>query len=205
MSTPRPKLILCALACLVGFSAGAQEPATSAPGIAHYCADRATDADHRREAALLFFAVPQNSNPALDRWSRAASQQELEFAERNGDSTASVSLQTHRPVWINFTFQSQFGDWVTWATYCYRPDGSLAILHSELKSFHGNLRVVRNRYYAPNGRLLSRSENSWDLATNLPKKIPPDFWDQPAPIFLHSSDLPFAHQLPRKPNQSRNP
>lgn len=98
-------------------------------------------------------------------------------------------------VWADFAFQNQFGDWINQTTYCIAPTGSLALLRSELKSFHGGLRVVRDSYFVPAGALLSQSQGSWDLGTGKPEQVPPGFWDQPAPAFLHASDLPFPRDL----------
>ena len=197
MSAPLRNLILCTTICVVDFTGLTQELANSQHKIADYCAGTLAYANQHRETALFFAAIPRNSDPARDRWRRAISPQDFASAQKNGDSTAILWFLRQKLVWADFTFQNQFGDWINQTTYCYRLDGSLALLHSELKSFHGGLRVVRDSYYAPGSALLSRSQGSWDLTTGKPEPVPPGFWDQPVPVFLHASDLPFARDLPR--------
>jgi hypothetical protein len=104
----------------------------------------------------------------------------------------------------DFTFQNQFGDFTQSATYCYREDGSLAQLHATLKSFHAGLGVSRESFYDASSRVIDKNQASWDLVTNEPKALPADFWDQPPPVFLRVSDLPFARDLPA-PTDSNSP
>jgi len=183
------KLILCATICAVDFAGLAQEPANIEHEIADYCAGRLAYANQHLEAALFVSAIPRNSDPTRDRWRRAISPQDFAAARKNGDSIAILWFLRRKLVWADFAFQNQFGDWINQTTYCYRSDGSLALLDSELKSFHGGLRVVRDSYYAPGAALLSQYQGSWDLGTGKPEQVPPGFWDQAALVFLHASDL----------------
>src|ERR1700677_3244909 len=49
-------------------------------------------AQHKNDA-LLFSAVPQNQDPARDRWRRLTSRGEFDTAADNGNSTASVWMR----------------------------------------------------------------------------------------------------------------
>ena len=129
------KLILCATICAVDFAGLAQEPANIEHEIADYCAGRLAYANQHREAALFVSAIPRNSDPTRDRWRRAISPQDFAAARKNGDSIAILWFLRRKLVWADFAFQNQFGDWINQTTYCYRSDGSLALLDSELKSF----------------------------------------------------------------------
>lgn len=94
-----------------------------------------------------------------------------------------------------FTFQSQFGDWVSYVNYCYRPDGALSHLHALLNSFHGETTVIRDASFDSAGRQTAHSQANYQLGTRTPKKLDPTFWDQPPPLFLHVNDLPFERQV----------
>jgi hypothetical protein len=107
-----------------------------------------------------------------------------------------ITVQDGKVVYADFTFQNQFGDSTQTTQYCFRPDGTLAELQSELKSFHGGVRVVRKMAFDAGGKQLLKTMQSFDLDSNQPVNIPADFWDFPPPIFLHVSDLPFAKDLP---------
>src|SRR5689334_7429744 len=72
-------------------------------------AERATR-DHLPQ--LRFVAFPQNADPARDQWRLAHSGEEQQQAAKNGNSAALAFLQGKRVVLVQFTFQSEFGDWV---------------------------------------------------------------------------------------------
>lgn len=163
---------------------------------AAYCTQAENYAQQHASEALFFTAIPQHTNPARDYWKRAASSIALQTAEKNLDSTAAVTTRDGKVIFANFTFQNQFGDWVETAQYCFRLEGTLAQVHSELRSFHDGMKVIRDATFNEIGIELASTRNSFDLDTGKPAKLPPDFWDFPPPIFLHVSDLPFAKDLP---------
>lgn len=145
---------------------------------------------------LQFAAVPRNSDPTRDRWRSVASEEAKQQAVKNGDSTASVSLRNGHVLLAQFTFQNEFGDWISYADYCFRPDGTLSHLHAQLDSFHGGVTVIRDLSFDPSGKQIARRQESYALGTRTPEKLDPDFWDQPPPVFRRVKDLPFAKDLP---------
>lgn len=151
-------------------------------------------AQHKNDA-LLFSAVPQNQDPARDRWRRLTARGEFDAAANNGNSTASVWMRNAKVEFVEAVFRNQFGDSTQSVQYCFRPDGTLAQLHSELKSFHSDLRVVREIEFNDAGKQILKTTQSFNLTSGQPQKIPMDFWDFPPPVFAHVSELPFAKQL----------
>jgi hypothetical protein len=160
-----------------------------------YCSQAADYAAQNRNTALLFSAVPQNPTAALDRWHPVKTNAELQTKRQNGQSTAVVTVRDGHLIFAVFELNNQFGDSSETAQYCFRADGTLAELRSDLRSYHGDMRVIREAAYTSSGELSRSSTQSSDLTSGKPKAIPSDFWDQPAPVFLHVGDLPFAKQL----------
>lgn len=161
-----------------------------------YCSKAQTYAAQHATEALRYIAIPQHTNPAQDYWRRAASSIALQTAEKNLDSTAAVTTRDGKVIFAGFIFQNQFGDWVDAANYCFRPDGTLAQMHSELRSFHDGMKVVRVVTFNELGKELSSNLNSFDLESGKPAKVLPDFWDSRPPRFMHVSELPLAQDLP---------
>jgi len=146
---------------------------------------------------LFFAAVPQNRDPAHDKWHRLPSIEDLRAETANRGNTAVVTEREKVAVLIDFTFQNQFGDSEEFAQYCYRPDGSLAFIHSDLKSYHAGLELVRDAWYSAAGEKSNSSAQTYDLRTRKPSKLPKDFWDMPPPEFLRVKDLPFDVTITR--------
>jgi hypothetical protein len=195
---------LCRLAALLAVltvatagSALQQPGGTASSGESSYCAEMEKYARAHPQQVLDFSAQPQNRDPARDHWLPVNNEDDFRSKARNGDSTAEVIERNGNVVFARFTYQNQFGDSVEHAQYCFRQDGSLAQLDSEFDSYHGNMKIVRGATYSQEGRRLSHFTHSFDLSRGTPKPMPPDFWDLPAPVFLHTRDLPFAAYIPK--------
>jgi hypothetical protein len=173
----------------------AQNTNKDATQIRQACDSEKKYAAQHKNDALLFSAVPQNQDPARDRWRRLTSRGEFDAAANNGNSTASVWMRNGKVELVEAVFRNQFGDSTQSVQYCFRPDGTLAQLHSELKSFHSDLRVVREFEFDDAGKQILKTSQSFNLTMGQPQKIPVDFWDFPPPVFARVSDLPFAKQL----------
>jgi hypothetical protein len=164
--------------------------------IQRYCVAAWEYANENPDSFLYFSAIAQNRDPGRDKWRRLPSLDALKAASKEADSTAEVSMRDGMPVNVSFTFENQFGDSEEFAQYCYRADGSLAFIHSYLKSYHSNRGVVRDAWFGPSGDKVFSDLRVHDLQTNQIAKLPADFWDLPPPEFMHVSDLPFAHEIP---------
>ena len=172
---------------------GAQDSAKGATEVSRYCSQAAAYA--QKHPAELFSATPKNADPGRDRWRKLQSRQQFQTDARNANSTAKVSLRDRHVIFVEAVFQNQFGDSTQAVDYCFRLDGTLAELHSELKSFHGGLRILRSMEYDDAGKQISRTMQSFDLDSGKSVAVPRDFWDFPPPIYRHVADLPFAKEL----------
>lgn len=189
-------LILFVAAVSATLISGAHNTSSPVTQIAQLCSREKVYTEQHKGDAWRFWAIPQNQNPARDHWRRVTSRSELDNAAKNADSTASVWIRDRKVVLVDAILQNQFGDSTQSVEYCFRADGTLAQLHSDLKSFHGGMRVVREIVFDDAGKQIGKTTRSFDLESGKAKKIPPDFWDFPPPIFLQVSDLPFAGDLP---------
>ena len=106
-----------------------------------------------------------------------------------------VSLRGRKVVGVNCTFQSPSRDWVHFVMYYYRPDGTLAKIHARLNTFHGNITVIREKYYSDTGKLLKESTRFFDLETKRKRKPSNDFENEEVPLYMKTSDLPFKDLL----------
>lgn len=161
-----------------------------------YCSEVQSYAAEHQSDAQLFSAVPHNTDPERDRWKKVSSQAELQSIARNGNSTAQVIRRDGHVVAVEAVYQNQFGDSTLKVNYCFRTDGTLEQLHSELKSYHGGMRVVRAMSFDEHGRQVFNDVKSFDLHSGQPRKLPSDFWDFPPPIFRRVDDLPFGELNP---------
>jgi hypothetical protein len=60
------------------------------------------------------------------------------------------------------------GDWELEVTYCFRDDGTLAALTSELRTFQGDVIIQHSRFFRPNGETLQDSKEMLDLNRRRP-------------------------------------
>lgn len=162
----------------------------SVSGIPSYCSGVASYANQHPADALLYAAVPQNRDPARDKWHRISAGDRTTNV-RDGNSTAAVTVRETRVVLVDATFRNQFGDYTETVTYCFRPGGTLAQLHSELKSFHEGMKVITEMSFSEAGNKIADTTRSFDLQTNKPKPLASTFWQVPPPVFLKVKSLPF--------------
>ncbi len=108
---------------------------------------------------------------------------------------AAVYINGGVPMAAFFTIQTESGDWVLFAEYYFRPDGTLAMRHEQLNTFIGNAMVIRDRYWGCRGEAYGGATRHLDLDTQKQKKPDPDFDDHRAPLFKRVQDLPFFSAL----------
>lgn len=132
------------------------------------------------------------------RWQEFRNKRALERAEVYSAATAWTNPAGALLV-ATFSLTSPSGDWAQDTTYYYRSDGTLAKLHAELRTFMGDLVVIRDRLYDPNGKLLQERTRYLDLQTRKPKKVKEgDFMDIPPELYAKTSNLPFYGLLKRR-------
>lgn len=132
------------------------------------------------------------------RWREFKTKAALQRAEVYSAATAWLN-STGELVVAEFSLSSPSGDWAQFNTYYYRSDGTLAKLHSELRTFMGDVVVIRDRLYDSKGKLLQEKTRYLDLQTRKPKKVKEgDFQDMPIELYAKTSALPFYSLLKRQ-------
>jgi hypothetical protein len=137
----------------------------------------------------------QNASP---RWQEFRSKRAVERTEAYSAATVWTNAAGEAVV-AQFSLSSPSGDWAQYNTYYYRDDGTLAKLHSELRTFMGELIVIRDRFFDSNGKLLQEKTRYLDLQTRRPKKVGAGgFMDTPIEAYAKTSDLPFYSLLKKR-------
>jgi hypothetical protein len=132
------------------------------------------------------------------RWQEFRTKGALQRAQVYSAATAWLN-STGALVVADFSLSSPSGDWAQFNTYYYRSDGTLAKLHSELRTFMGDVVVIRDRLYDPKGKLLQEKTRYLDLQTRKPKKVKEgDFQDMPIELYAKTSALPFYSLLKKQ-------
>lgn len=151
-------------------------------------------------APELVFADTAGMNDKRSKWRRFASERALEKFRKRSE-TYSIAYNWRRGgriVASNFTLFSGSGDWARYVYHCFREDGSVARVESELRTFYGDFIVIRRRYFDETGKQISTSVKYLDLTTRKPKK-PDDgvMGDDPAEVdyYKKTSKLPFARLI----------
>jgi hypothetical protein len=161
---------------------------------------RQLDAYARRNAARgrIFADTASYTDGSAPRWQEFKNKRALERAEAY--SVANVWTQGAGDALLaDFSLSSPSGDWAQYANYYYRADGTLAKLHSELRTFMGNLIVIRDRFYDATGKLLQEKTRYLDLNTRKPRRVEAGgFQDIPLKPYAKTSDLPFYSLLKKK-------
>jgi hypothetical protein len=120
-------------------------------------------------------------------------------AEHQGDSAHSF-MQSGKLVVAAFAFSSESADWILFATYYFRGDGTLAKKHELLNTFNGHASVTRDSIYTCTGEELFKSTQHVDLETKKEKPPQSDFIDEDSPLFKRVEELPFWRLLGTRKN-----
>lgn len=177
---------------------GAQNP-TDIASIEAYGKQMDAYAKRNARAGRLFGDTSNYEDAnAQARWKEFRTKGALQRAEVYSAATAWLNSAGALVV-ADFSLSSPSGDWAQFNTYYYRSDGTLAKLHSELRTFMGDVVVVRDRFYDQNGKQLQEKIKYLDLQTRKPKKVKEgDFQDMPIELYAKTSDLPFYALLKKQ-------
>jgi hypothetical protein len=176
----------------------AQQNAADIAAIEAY--SKQMDAYAKRNAArgrLFADTSSYTDSNASPRWQEFRSKRALERAEAY--TAATVWSRPSGEMVAEFNLSSPSGDWAQNVNYYYRSDGTLAKIHAELRTFMGDLIVIRDRFYDPKGKVLREKTRYLDLNTRKPKKVDAGgFMDVPFELYAKTSDLPFYSLLNKK-------
>ena len=186
-------LLSCAIAGCQSFAV-AQTSKSSVTEINNYTGgvERFTKVNKKHR---IFGDVSSAKTDKTDLWREFKNEKQLEDTGdgENLNQTATVWTKQGKVIAAKFNFTSPSGDWNHFINYYFRENGSLAKIDAQLNTFEGNVSVVRQRYYNSNEFLIKSTQTFRELETNKPRKSA-DFMDNPIPVYLKVSDLPF-HQL----------
>ena len=135
-------------------------------------------------------------------WKKFGSEKALE-KHRETSETYSIAYnwkKNGKVVGSNFTDFSPSGDWTQYTFHYFRPDGTLAKVEAELRTFNGDWIVERNYWFNPSGRQIKKTSKYLDLNTKKPKKPTADIKDDSTGAFAVTyfkrvDKLPFAALL----------
>lgn len=126
-------------------------------------------------------------------WKKYDSIKDFENAREEEESytVAFIWKKDGKTVAVNFTYSSPSGDWAHYVSYVFRADGSAASVKRELRTFMGDLVVIRISVYDEKGAELKSSKKFLDLETEKTLPEPKDFQDVDVPVYKKLSELPF--------------
>lgn len=158
-----------------------------------YVASVRAFAEKEGEPHLILADVSDYNEGSKPVWKRYGSLQEFENAREEEESytVAFIWRQNGKPVAVNFTYSSPSGDWAHYVEYVFRADGSAAAVRRELRTFMGDLIVIRSALYDEKGTELKATAEYQDLETQKPVAKPKDFQDVDVPVYKKTSELPF--------------
>lgn len=191
-------LVLVLATMSVGVAAQAGRSAEAAK-IDAYCT-KVDSLRKRLKRPSLIFADTADMNDDTPQWRAFASEKELERFRKKTETyqIAYNWLKSGKIVASNFTLFSGSGDWVSYLYQCYREDGSLARVETDFRTFNGDFKVLRKRYFDPAGKLITQSVKILDLKSGKPKiaadGVMGDDEDE-EDFYKSTSTLPFAHLL----------
>jgi len=154
----------------------------------------------RNKRPRLIFADTSDYNEGSPpKWQKFASEKSLEkFRDKTETYTVAYNwLRRGKIVQSNFTLFSPSGDWAQYDFYYFRENGTIAKIASELRTFYGDLIVLRDFYFDGKGRLLRQTIRYRDLNTKKPVKKPNDgdFQTTDVTIYKTVRRLPFARLI----------
>jgi hypothetical protein len=154
----------------------------------------------RRRNPDRVFADTADMNSSREKWRRFASIKALDrFRKRSETYSISYNwLSAGKIVASNFTLFSASGDWAKYVNHYFRPDGTLARVDTDYRTFMGDFVVLRSRYFDPKGNQISSSVKYLDLTTRKPKDAGEGVMgDDPKEVeyYLKTSKLPFARLM----------
>lgn len=158
-----------------------------------YVASIRSFAEKEGEPHLILADVSDYNQGSEPVWKKYESLRDFENAREEEESytVAFIWKKDGKPVAVNFTYSSPSGDWAHYVEYVFRPDGSAAAVRRELRTFMGDLIVIRTAIYDEKGKELKSSKKFLDLETEKEKAPTEDFQDIEVPVYKKAAELPF--------------
>lgn len=171
-STRMVKTCIFTVIAVFCVSAAAQTKQTSATkAIDSYVRSVEKLTDSRKQPDLVM-ADTADADAEKPDWKRFASPAELEKAreEKEAYTIAFNWKKNGKIVASNFTFFSPSGDWSQYVFHFFRPNGTLARVDAELRTFMDDCVIKQEFYFDRSGKRLRKTLAYFDLNTNKPKR-----------------------------------
>ena len=122
--------------------------------------------DHHRKAAIAF-ANTASYDSSDENWEKMGSWDDLDkyTADHDTYGMALVWKQNGKVTAVNFTYTSPSGDWNDYVDHYFRPDGSLALVTSEFRTFTNNCVAKQRFYFDRKGKQIKKAVSYSDLYT----------------------------------------
>lgn len=154
---------------------------------------------------LVFADISDYNDDSKSKWRKFSSDKALEkFRTRNETYTIAYNWRKNgKLIQSNFTFFSPSGDWANYVYHYFRPDGTLAKVESDMRTFYDDMIILQTIYFDSKGKILSKATQYKDLRSKKKKEPSKDFLRDFEGIkngedyFKKVSKLPFARLLNR--------
>ena len=191
------KTILVYLVAIVGFAVPAfAQTAVQVAKIDTYVASVKRITNSKRQPKIVVADAGDYEANKTD-WRKFASEKALEkFRETTETYSIAYNWKSGgKLVASNFTDFSPSGDWAQYTFHFFRPDGSVAKVEAETRTFMGDYIIIRDYYLDEKGKVIKTRSRYLDLMSRKPKRprkemTAPDYF---SPEFFTNVDkLPFA-------------
>ena len=168
-----------------------------------YCKTIDTFVKRNKNPQFIFADISDYNDDSKAKWRKFSSEKALaKFRETTETYSIAYNWRKNgKLIHSNFTLFSPSGDWTQYVYHYFRPDGTLAKVESDMRTFYGDMIVLETIYFDNKGKLLSKTKKYQDLTTQKPKKPSKDFLRDFVELksgedyFKKVSKLPFARLL----------
>lgn len=193
--------LILLLFCLTSLAAqtrtiGKRTPSSQVEAIESYCKEIDSFIKRNPKRERLFANVAPGTENVPDQWRELKGENERTGADtsENLNDNAYVWVRNGKVVGADFTFQSPSRDWVQYAMYYFREDGTLAKTQATFNTFYGNMQIIRKGIYNAKGKLLRSWAEYFDLRTGQKRKRS-RVAEEAAPVYKKVRNLPFYELL----------
>jgi len=148
-------------------SAQPEKPLSGVPTIDAYSKELDSFAKRNRNRALAFSKIIPEDQPGetlSGNWRefKTAKARESDYNSNHLYDVGDVWLRAGKVVVAEFEYGTS-GDWSQYVTYYFRADGSLAKMRNVFGKFMGTIKIVKEKFYDSNGKLLHTRLKCYDL------------------------------------------
>lgn len=167
-----------------------------------YCKSVDSILKRAKSANPIFADTKDYNSEEKPKWKKFTSEGALEtFRNRNETYTISYNWRKNgRIVQSNFTYFSPSGDWAQYVFHCFRPDGSIAKVESDYRTFNEDVIVLQSIFFDTKGRIINKTVQFKDLQSKKTKKVSAEYLKNNKELlefdyYKKTSRLPFAALL----------